>query len=281
MDRSRKLFRLAGIVLVLTAVLFSFHCTRCSTKQERDTGDFTPVKKPVSSPEPVIAEVKLDPPQPTSADFIRAMPVLEDTGMTHVKYTYHWYVNGRRVPGNNKRLLARQSYKKGDKVYCRVTASRGIHEAKPLNSKRVTIQNAKPFLKLSAVTPFKIPGRFRYTLDAEDPDGDPLTYRLVAPLGLGITLDPETGEMTWDIPEIPKNEPVVSRTQTGGSADEEAGSRENPERKPGAKQPETAGPRLSPIVRLIFEVTDPDGAAARGSIDLHLSKEGLGKEIPR
>ncbi|NIQ72724.1 MAG: hypothetical protein GTN94_39980, partial [Candidatus Aminicenantes bacterium] len=127
MDRSIKLFRLTGIVCVITAILFSYHCTRCS-KEERDTRDIRPVTKPKRSPEPVIVEVKLDPPQPTSVDFIRALPVLEDTRMTHVKYTYNWYVNGSRVPENNKKLLARQSYKKGDKVYCRVMASRGIHE---------------------------------------------------------------------------------------------------------------------------------------------------------
>ncbi|NIM14624.1 MAG: hypothetical protein GTO45_21625, partial [Candidatus Aminicenantes bacterium] len=179
---------------------------------------------------------------------------------------------------NNNRLLARQSYKKGDKVYCRVMASRGIHEAKPINSKRVTIQNAKPVLKLSPVAPFKIPGRFHYTINAADPDGDPLTYQLVAPLGLGITIDPETGEMTWDIYEIPKDEPTASDTQTGGREDEETSDRESVKRKP--KQPDTAGPRLSPIVRIIFEVKDSDGAAVQGYIDLNLSKEGKGKEIP-
>lgn len=282
MDRRKKLFSFMGIVVVIFAVLFSYHCTRCS-KEGRDTRDrdIIPVKKPKRSPVPVIAEVKLDPPEPTSVDFLRAQPVLEDTRMTYVKYTYHWYVNGNHVPGNNDSLLARQSYKKGDKVYCRVMASRGIHEAKPINSKRITVKNAKPVLNLSPVVPFKIPGRFHYTINAADPDGDPLNYRLVAPLGLGITIDPETGEITWYIQEIPGDEPAVSRTQTGGSADEEAGNRENEARKPGPKQPDTAGPRLSSFVRIIFEVTDSDGAAVRGSIDLNLSKEGEGKEIPQ
>lgn len=280
MDRSKKLFSLTGIVFIIIAVLFSYQCTRCS-KEGRDTRDITPVKKPKRSPVPVIVEVKLEPPEPTSVDFIRALPVLENTRMTHVKYTYHWYVNGNHVPENNDSLLARQSYKKGDKVYCRVMASRGIHEAKPINSKRITIKNAKPVLNLLPVTPFKIPGRFHYTINASDPDGDPLNYRLVAPLGLGITIDPETGKMTWDIHEIPKDEPAVSHTQTGGSADEEAGNRENVKRKPIPKQPDTAGPRLSPIVRIIFEVKDSDGAAVQGYIDLNLSKEGQGKEIPQ
>lgn len=280
MNRRRKLFSLTGIVVVIIAVLFSYHCTRCS-KEGRDTREITPVKKPKRSPVPVIVEVKLDPPQPTSVDFIRAQPVLEDTTMIHVKYTYHWYVNGSHVLENNDNLLARQSYKKGDKVYCRVMARRGIHEAKPINSKRITIQNAKPVLNLSAVTPFKIPGRFHYTINAVDPDGDPLNYHLVAPLGLGITIDPKTGEITWDIQEIPKDEPIVSYTQAGGSKDEEAGSRENVTRKPEPKQPDTAGPRLSSFVRIIFEVKDSDGATVQGSIDLNLSKEGEGKEIPQ
>jgi hypothetical protein len=279
MDRSSKLFSFTGIVFVIIAVLFSYHCTRCS-KERHDSRNIAPVKKPKRSPEPVIVEVKLDPLDPTSVDFIRALPVLEDTRMRYVKYTYHWYVNGNLVPENNNKLLARQSYKKGDKVYCRVMASRGTHESKPINSKRITIQNAKPVLNLLPVTPFKIPGRFHYTIKATDPDGDPLNYRLVAPLDLGITVDPETGEMTWDIQEIPKDEPPVRESQTKGSADEEGGSRENVKRKPEPKQPDKAEPRITPILRIIFEVKDSDGAAVQGSIDLDLSEEGVGKEMP-
>jgi hypothetical protein len=275
MDRRRNVFRFLSIVFALVFILSTVHCTRCS-KKERDIREVSPVTKPKRSPEPVIVEVKLDPPEPTSVDYIQARPVLEDSTLTHVKYNFRWYVGGELVPGYDKSLLDKKHTKKGDKVYCRVSAKRGKHESRPINSKRIEIKNAPPVLNLSSVAPFKIPGPFTYTIAASDPDGDTLTYRLVEPLGLGIVINPGTGDLTWNILEIPTDEPPAPSPGTGSESEE---SGETVKRKPSPKQ-QPAEPRLTSIVRIVFEVTDADGAAARGFIDLNLSKQGEAKEIP-
>jgi hypothetical protein len=277
MNRRRKVFRILGIVFVLITALFSFHCSRCSCTKKPDRGELTPVKRP-RNPQPILVEVRLEPAAPTSIDFIQALPVLKDTTMINTKFSVQWYVNGDRVPEADNRTLDKKFYKKGDDVYCRIMAARGIHRSSWLNSKRVKIGNGPPVLNLSPVGEFQIPCRFHYTITASDPDGDPLTYRLLSPLDMGITLDPETGKITWDIHELPAEEIAEPETHGGGSQEEGAPPRTPPKPTP---RPTSERPRLTSNITIKFLVQDSDGAAAVGAIELNLSKEGRVKEVPQ
>jgi hypothetical protein len=255
-----------GILVIVAALIFlaaSVHCSKCSKSDEPKGRVWEQQsKRPLK---PVIAGVRLEPRQPTAAHFITAQPSLEDPGMSHVKFTYQWFIDGKNVPGNDQNTLAGGLHKKGDRVYCQVTASRGIYTSRPVKSKAVTVQNARPRINLQPVDRFETPGRFYYTITASDPDGDPLSYRLIAPLDVGIIVDRETGEITWDIAELP-NEKTMPRQE-----DERAPTR-------GKIIPPSKSPKLSSIVTIIFEVTDPEGAAAKGSLELNLAK---GNEIPQ
>jgi hypothetical protein len=254
----RKFFLVGLLALILC---FNISCGK------KDDGKSDSAAKKKSSPTPVITAVELDPPEPKSSDFIRVQTKLENPRMTYVTYSYMWFVNGSAIE-EDMDTLDKKHYKKGDKIYCRVIAAKGVYKSKPVESKEVKILNSPPVFNLVPVNAFKVPGTFEYAIKASDHDGDKLTYLLVAPQDMGIDINPETGVITWEIQEVPRYIP------------EEAGVTNRPEGDdaPAAKQkPEDASPKLTSMVKLIFEVRDTEGAVVRAAIDLNLDK---GREIP-
>ena len=255
-----------GIMALLIAVTFF-----CSKKKEK-TGQYQVKPRKTKTLEPVITKVEFDPAEPTSSDHIKAAAALKDPRMKHTKFQYQWFVNGEKIPGKEDQRLEKQHYKKGDIVYCRVKATRGIYESKIVKSKEVKIKNSMPLITLVPWDNVQLGERFHYTIKARDPDNDPLTYRLVSPLDLGIKLDPGTGDIRWDTRDIPQPEPIdINRglerneSKTGEGYDESAISKAPPRVK---KQKQ-----FSPLVKIVFEVRDPDGAAVVSSIRLNLTQE--------
>jgi hypothetical protein len=267
--KNNHIFKIMIIGMLMVIVGVTFFCSK--KKEETDQYQVKPRKAPAL--EPVIVKVEFEPPDPTSSDDIRANSLLKDPRMRYVKFQYQWFVNGEIIPGKEDAHLEKRHYKKGDIVYCRARATRDIYESKIVKSKEVKIKNSMPLITLVPWDNVKLGDRFHYTINARDPDEDPLTYRLVSPLDLGIKLDPNTGDIRWDTRDIPKPEPVDIKSgsegrgsKTGEGYDEGAISKSSPKVKE-QKQ-------LPIIVRIVFEVRDPDGAAAVSSIQLNFTEEG-------
>jgi hypothetical protein len=256
-------FRVLAIGIVVMLFAITFFCPK--KKENTDQSRLTSTK--TASPEPVISNVVLNPPQPSVSDDIVATTTLNDSGMKRVKFHYQWFVNGEQVPANEGRRLKKQHYKRGDNVYCRVKAIRGIYKSKIAKSKEIEIKNATPLITLVPWDNVPPGGHFHYSIKATDPDGDPLTYRLLSPLNLGIDLDPKTGDIDWDTRKIPKPEPIETRTNTTGEGSRE-GAISTPH--PGTKKPET----FPSLIKIVFEARDTNGAAAVSSIRLNLTPEG-------
>jgi hypothetical protein len=221
----------------------------------------------IDSVKPKITNVLIDPKEPIASSYIRAIPKLKNpAGAPYVKFSFQWYVNGDPVPGANSQKLEEKNLKKGDTIYCRVTASRGKFASKEVKSDKVSIGNSPPVINYTEVQPFKVPGQFRYHIKAVDPDGDKLTYRLLTPSDQDIYIDPETGEIQWYIAQAPTAPGAAGEEKdyrSVGGEEETAG--ESEEKKPGP--PPT-------IVKIVFEVLDSDGAKAQSSISLDLAKGG-------
>jgi hypothetical protein len=268
--KNNHIFKIMIIGMLIVLVGVTFFCSK--KKEKTDQYQVKPRKTP--SLEPVIAKVEFEPPEPTSSDDIRANTLLKDPRMKYVKFQYQWFVNGEIIPGKEDTYLEKQHYKKGDIVYCRAKATRDIYESKIAKSKEVKIKNSMPLITQVPWDNVKLGDRFHYTINARDPDGDPLTYRLVSPLDLGIKLDPNTGDIRWNTRNIiPKPEPIAisrniecKKSKSGEGYDESAISNPPPEVK---KQKQ-----LPTIVKIVFEVRDPDGAAAVSSIQLNFTEEG-------
>ncbi|MCP5047613.1 MAG: hypothetical protein GY940_10600 [bacterium] len=181
-------------------------------------------------------------------------------------------MNGEKVREGDKKLLDKNCYKKGDDIYCRAKAVRGIYASKDINSREITIANAAPIVDLSPVDRFQVPGRFQYTIAATDPDNDTLSYHLLSPLEVGIDLHPETGKIVWDIHRLPKGETAIN--QSNDPADETGTSLPGKEEKEADEKNPFS--KLSSVVKIVFEVRDEDDATVVSAIILNLAQ---GEEI--
>jgi hypothetical protein len=258
---------IAIIVIILAIILvIIFSWSKDSNKASR--GRIFIKEKPPLPVKPVITKVELVPAEPSSLDFIQAKPVLKDRDMLFVKYSYQWYVNDNPIGGSDT-VLDRKYFKKGDDVYCRIKAVRGKIEGEPVDSDEVTIRNSPPMANLLPIPDFDVPGEFSYTINADDPDGDSLTYRLLEPLDRGIIIDKKTGLIRWYITGAPATENQDQPTP-----------RPEDENNPGSKRPEPEeidSTAIPPSIMIIFEISDGDDSV-QGSIELNLEK---GSEIPK
>ena len=271
--KNNYIFKVMMIGTLMVLLGITFFCS----KEKKETGQLQVKPRKTQSMEPVIAKVEFEPPEPTSSDDLQANTTLEDPRMKPVKFQYQWFVNGEILSGIEGPHLEKQYYKKNDKVYCRVKAKRGIYESKVIKSKEIKIKNSIPRITLAPWDDVQLGGRFHYTIQARDPDNDPLTYRLVSPLDLGIKLDPDTGEIRWDTRDIPQPEPAEIKRDTGRKQSRSGEGLDESEISK-ASSPVKRKRRPPSIVKIVFEVSDPDGAAAVSSIRLNLTEEA---GIPR
>lgn len=263
MSRIGKLVVLTLIIFVLFSVTFF-----CSKKEDKKGEKQVQKQKVRPSIHPEITKVEIDPPAPTSSNFIRALPEIKYGLPQYITFNYQWFVNDQPVSNGNKKLLEKKYFKKGDNVYCRVIATRGKLKSKVVLSREIKIANSPPIINYSEVGSFNVPGEFRYTINATDPDGDLLTYRLLAPLNRGIVIDPGTGVIEWYIDEVPAED-------EGRAIEPESISRPEDKGSPTQKKESAASTvKPSPFVQIVFEVRDSDGAAATSSIHLNLKKGG-------
>ena len=263
------------LLILLIVVVFFHRDDGVKRKSGPDKGKAAPT---LANPE--IDKVEIDPPAPTSTDFMRAVPVLKNPAVRFVTYNYRWFVNGEAVVGGDKKLLDKENFKKGDTVYCLVKAVRGRYQSKEVESDEIVVGNSPPVIIYVPIANFEIPGEFRYKIVAEDPDGDTLTYTLLEPKDSAIQLDSETGEMSWYINEQMREifegkDEIVENTGTGSSEEEERTS--SIESKP-APPELVKEEKPTPYVQIVFQAADPDGATAVGSININLLQ---GREIPQ
>jgi hypothetical protein len=145
---------------------------------------------------PHLESVKLEPAEGVKVGGeLVAVPLAEDPDGDGLRFATSWRVNGRAVEGSGERFST-AGLKRGDRVQARVTASDGDSETSPVDSDPVALGNSAPTIT-STPSGVSADGRFRYAVEAEDPDGDRnLRYRL-ATGPEGAAVDPLLGEVTW------------------------------------------------------------------------------------
>ena len=227
------------LMLLLAALTFSF----CSQKTEEpaDNGQNnikTPARtRAIAAPKKIIniKKVSLIPAIPTVMDDMIAVPLLADPGLENVNFQYQWFVNNKEIPAASAALLEKVNFKKGAWLYCQVKAVSPAGESSWFKSEIIRVHNALPVLNLALVPAFSVPGIFRYKINASDPDNDDLMFQVTAPENEGISLEVESGLLTWKI-----NRDTVKR--------------------------------LGEAIPIQFDVIDVDGGKASGSIILNIVK---------
>lgn len=143
---------------------------------------------------PEISKVKILPEVFKPGDTLYVDVAGSDIDEDAVTILYEWTKNGEPA-GKSKQIEV--PIKRGDKVDIKITPFDGEDYGRSIILHR-EIRNLPPMVIEDKK--FNFDGNvFTYQVKATDPDGDPLAYSLkTAPAGM--TIDPSTGMIQWDVP---------------------------------------------------------------------------------
>lgn len=143
---------------------------------------------------PELSRVKIMPEVFKPGDTLRVEAAASDVDGDAVTILYEWTRNG--LPAGTGSTIE-SSIKRGDKISIKVTPYDGESYGNPVMLKR-EILNLPPMI--AEQYKFKVDERrWSCQVNATDPDGDTLAFSLkTAPPGM--TINPATGLITWDVP---------------------------------------------------------------------------------
>lgn len=115
-------------------------------------------------------------------------------------FIYEWKVNGSEITGANEgELKWQEGFKKGDTITVTVTPYNDLGQGATSAEGSFRIPNSPPVITSQPDTSFE-KGKFSYTVEAQDPDGDSMDFSLKnAPKGM--TIEPATGLIVWEYDE--------------------------------------------------------------------------------
>ena len=125
---------------------------------------------------PTVVGARIEPKAPTNGSTVRVIAEGEDPDGDPVTFTYKWYVNDVVVPGGSDSLML-NDVKKGSWIHVAVTSNDGTGDGAWRYSPRYQVVNAPPVVKNPPPTEIPSSRLLKYTIVAEDPDGDPLDIR--------------------------------------------------------------------------------------------------------
>ena len=147
-----------------------------------------------------IKAVRLQPPQPTRMDMLKAEVDLASTAPKELVYTYLWRVNDKIIEDAKGDTLNLSSFKKRDLVTVTVTPHDGETTGFAVAGPVIAIHSLPPSLELQAMRRVRKTGEpVEFQLAGVAPDGEQVAYSLEAPHVPGMTIDKQSGKITWSI----------------------------------------------------------------------------------
>ena len=148
---------------------------------------------------PKITKVAFKDPVVIAGKDLVLVPETSDADGDSVEVEYHWQVDGEDLPWVTGPVLPAEYVKRGAKIAVTATPKDSFDQGRPFTGGTLEVPDAAPHI--TSTPPATIDtADFRYQVEATDPDGDPVTYRIEnAPAAMQI--DPATGLIAWDIPE--------------------------------------------------------------------------------
>ncbi|MBP2673381.1 MAG: uncharacterized protein H6Q84_221 [Deltaproteobacteria bacterium] len=153
---------------------------------------------------PFASAVRIEPVAPVSGGTVRAFAEARDLDDDPLKFRYQWHVDNVPVSSDSD-SLALKGIKRGQWIHVKVVPNDGYGDGAWIESPRYQIVNGLP--AVTSGTPKEVPpGRnLVHRIEAEDPDGDPMTYTLEkGPVGMvlnGSTLE-------WQVPDSYLGQPI-------------------------------------------------------------------------
>ncbi len=143
---------------------------------------------------PELTKVKIMPEIFKPGDTLHVEAAAADDDGDDVAILYEWTKNGE--PAGDGKTIA-SPLKRGDKITVKVTPFDGQSYGNPI-VRKTEVQNIPPMI--TEHYDANLDGRkWSFQVKASDPDGDTLEYSLKASPP-GMSIDPATGLVTWEIP---------------------------------------------------------------------------------
>lgn len=149
---------------------------------------------------PTIGKARILPKTPKANDILKVNVIGNDLDGDEITFRYKWYRNDELSADN---VLLEGPFQRGDSINVEITPfdDENYGQTVKLTTK---IYNSPPVISKDIVTNFD---GFTYTtkINATDPDGDLITY-ILKQGPEGMTIDPESGIITWKVTRKDKGE---------------------------------------------------------------------------
>lgn len=152
---------------------------------------------------PVVRSASMEPSPAHSRDDLRAEVDAFDSDGDYIRYSYQWENNDEDIAGETDATLSHAHFKRGDKVSYRLGVSDEESDEIVFHSNVATILNSSPII--TSQPSGRIEGwLYEYAVVAEDPDGDPLEFKLSS-APEDMTIDSSSGLIRWKVGEKQKD----------------------------------------------------------------------------
>jgi hypothetical protein len=144
---------------------------------------------------PVVNALRFAPEPIRAGKEITVTPEAMDLDGDNLRFGYKWFVNGEEAIMTTGPVLAKDLFKRGDKVSVKITPFDGVDFGRSFTASVVVPNGAPGF---TSVPPSGFRGRvYSYRAIAEDPDNDEVSFSLLkGPEGMTIN---SKGLITWPI----------------------------------------------------------------------------------
>lgn len=156
----------------------------------------TPSTPKINYP-PRMLSVEIFPPTPHLGDDLEARAAAFDSDGDPVQLSYTWVVNGQIITKGPSPQFSGNGLHKRDRIVVRVVPSDGKSSGVEMSSQPAVILNRPPQITSLPSTTIE-GGVYTYAVQAMDPDGDTLQFRL-SQAPEGMTIQPETGLIQWKV----------------------------------------------------------------------------------
>lgn len=168
---------------------------RVTPSDGRRDGAWEEAETRVQNRAPRLRGIKLDPAgRITAGGRISVDPSADDPDGDALEFEFTWWVNDRMADEDGP-VLSTADLRRGDKVRVRVVATDGDQESDPIESPEIEVVNAAPVIVSQPQDADG--GGFRYSVKAEDPDGDRVLRFSLAEAPEGMRVDSISGLVEW------------------------------------------------------------------------------------
>jgi hypothetical protein len=155
----------------------------------------------IMNTDPKISSATIQP-QPAYTNIeLEASIEASDDDDDYLVYSYQWIKNGQKIADETSSVLSSLVFERGDKIECSIVPSDQESEGNEFTTRPVVIINRPPSITSPPPTDIVLEGSLTYQVVVEDPDQDTLAFSLSSSVPEGITVDPATGVIKWEIPK--------------------------------------------------------------------------------